>query len=159
MWKITITEKLRRTVKQLVDSVERGEPPDIHVFNIFKRELALEVAKLIVEVLGVKNVKAIYYADLVGGAQSTLGVGRDVDLIVWVERGLTVDASIFEHEVNNAVVRSFLEDLSVDLRDIVGPNVVEIHFVRDLQREPLGRFIMSSMSPVIQIWGREKASV
>lgn len=157
-WKLEIEEELKTITLEIVERLVRKGEVDPHLFQKFKRKLADKIVKFILETLGVENVRGIYYADLIGGAEASLGVGRDLDLIIWVEREFPIDSTILEYKLNQAIFKSFREVLNVDLKDIIGPNVVEVHLVRDLHREPLGRLTLTS-STVIPIWLREDSRI
>jgi len=91
-----------------------------------KRYIAELIVPFILNEIGEENVIEIHYTDLVGGAIDREGIGRDVNLIVWVKRGVNVDHRKLNEKVDEMLKELFRNEYGLELEDLVGPNVIEI---------------------------------
>lgn len=116
-----------------------------------KRAIAELIVQFILDEIGKDKVIEIHYTDLVGGAIDREGIGRDIDLIVWVRRDVNVDRRRLNEDVEKILKEIFRYGYGLEFEDFVGPNIVEIHIVKDLDRDMYGR-LLKRPSTTIKLW-------
>jgi len=120
-----------------------------------KRLLAETIAECIVELLGRENVEEIYLIDLSGGEATLDFSGRDIDLIVRLDKRLVG----LESDIKRALESMF----NVERERVYGwyiaetgkRELVELHVVTSLDMG-YGRLVRSRFYPAIRLWSRKE---
>ncbi len=156
-----VLEHAKRTIKisvlkKLIKEYLRYRQP--HLWARLKREIADIATSIILAWVGHEKIRGIYYTDLVGGENAATSpfYGRDVDIIVWVEKDTNIDIERLEEVIDAALSKLFERYLGVNYHELTGPCILELHVVRDPRREPYGNLIFSYFTPAIPIWVRKR---
>ncbi len=120
-----------------------------------KMRIADVVAECIVAVVGESKLKGIYFIDLSGGEVNVGGyVGRDLDLLVVLDDSVGGEREEVEKTIET-LVNKLLQGLGVEFSEYTtAPNMIEIHVIKDPQRDPYSQLLRSVFTPPIPIWER-----
>ncbi len=130
-----------------------------YTWQRMKRILADTVAEEIIYLLGPENVRGIFYADLHGGEPVNVGEigGKDIDIILWLDEKIVVKEKLLERKLEERTSRILEQLLGEDIRKTLNiPNLVELHIVKNLEKDIFGWLIKNCSSGAIPIWLRRE---